>query len=109
MLLHIYFQALLRWGLWEETISDHGGQFNDHDWIRVNERLGIHHEMYPKGRPWQNLIESYFGIEADLTNIAGRGVRQLKLLRNFIASSSATTTACRIGRIVVAMTGRTRR
>ena len=39
---------------------------NDHDWIRVNERLGIHHEMYPKGRPWQNLIESYFGIEARL-------------------------------------------
>src|SRR5215831_4140738 len=29
VLLHIYFQALLRWGLWEETISDHGGQFND--------------------------------------------------------------------------------
>jgi transposase len=66
VLLHIYFQALLRWGLWAETISDHGGQFNDHDWIRVNERLGIHHEMYPKGRPWQNLIESYFGIEARL-------------------------------------------
>ncbi len=66
VLLHIYFQALLRWGLWEETISDHGGQFNDHDWMRVNERLGIHHEMYPKGRPWQNLIESYFGIEARL-------------------------------------------
>lgn len=66
VLLHIYFQALLRWGLWEETISDHGGQFNDHDWMRVNERLGIHHEMYPKGHPWQNLIESYFGIEARL-------------------------------------------
>jgi transposase len=66
VLLHIYFQALLRWGLWGETISDHGGQFNDHDWMRVNERLGIHHEMYPKGRPWQNLIESYFGIEARL-------------------------------------------
>jgi transposase len=66
VLLHIYFQALLRWGLWEETISDHGGQFNDHDWMRVNERLGIHHEMYPKGHPWQNLIESYFGIETRL-------------------------------------------
>jgi len=66
VLLHVYFQALLRWGLWEEVISDHGGQFNDHDWIRVNKRLGIHHEMYPKGHPWQNLIESYFGIEARL-------------------------------------------
>jgi hypothetical protein len=36
VLLHVYFQALLCWGLWEEVISDHGGQFRDHDWIRVN-------------------------------------------------------------------------
>ncbi len=66
VLLHIYFQALLRWGLWEEVISDHGGQFIDHDWIRVNDRLGIHHEMYQKGQPWRNLIESHFGIQARL-------------------------------------------
>ena len=66
VLLHVYFQALLRWGLWAELISDHGGQFRDHDWVRVNKRLGILHEMYPKGHPWQNLIESYFGIEARL-------------------------------------------
>jgi transposase/transposase InsO family protein len=66
VLLHVYFQALLSWGLWEEVISDHGGQFIDNDWIRVNERLGIRHEMYEKGRPWRNLIESQFGIQARL-------------------------------------------
>jgi transposase InsO family protein len=66
VLLHVYFQALLRWGLWAEVVSDHGGQFRDHDWVRVNKRLGILHDMYPKGHPWQNLIESYFGIEARL-------------------------------------------
>jgi transposase InsO family protein/transposase len=66
VLLHVYFQGLLRWGLWAEIISDHGGQFNDRDWVRVNKRLGILHEMYLKGHPWQNLIESYFGIEARL-------------------------------------------
>jgi hypothetical protein len=38
VLLHVYFQALLRWGLWEEVVSDHGGQFRDNDWIRVNKR-----------------------------------------------------------------------
>jgi hypothetical protein len=27
VVLHVYFQALLRWGLWEELVSDHGGQF----------------------------------------------------------------------------------
>jgi hypothetical protein len=66
VILHIYFQALLRWGLWEEVISDHGGQFISHDWVRVNKRLGIHHGMYEKGKPWRNLIESQFGIQARL-------------------------------------------
>jgi transposase len=64
VVLHVYFQALLRWGLWKELISDHGGQFISHDFARVNKRLGIRHDMYEKGRPWQNLIESQFGIQA---------------------------------------------
>jgi transposase len=64
VVLHVYFQALLRWGLWEEIVSDHGGQFQSHDFARVNRRLGIHHRMYEKGHPWQNLIESQFGIQA---------------------------------------------
>src|SRR5262249_48711066 len=66
VILHVYFHALLRWGLWEEVISDHGGQFNSHDFQRVNQRLGIRHEMYEKGQPWRNLIESQFGIQARL-------------------------------------------
>jgi transposase len=64
VLLHVYFQALLKWGLCEEIISDHGGQFISHDFARVNKRLGIRHDMYEKGHPWQNLIESHFGIQA---------------------------------------------
>lgn len=66
VLLYVYFQALLNWGRWEEVISDHGGQFRDRDWIRANQRLGIRYEMYEKGHPWQNLIESQFGIQARL-------------------------------------------
>jgi hypothetical protein len=66
VILHVYFQALLRWGLWEEAISDHGGQFISHAFQRVNKRLGIRHEMYEKGKPWRNLIESQFGIQARL-------------------------------------------
>jgi transposase len=64
VVLHVYFQALLRWGLWKELVSDHGGQFISHDFARVNKRLGIHHHLYEKGHPWQNLIESQFGIQA---------------------------------------------
>ncbi|HKX31680.1 MAG TPA: helix-turn-helix domain-containing protein [Blastocatellia bacterium] len=66
VILHIYFQALRRWGLWKQVISDHGGQFISHDFKRVNKRLGIQHEMYEKGKPWRNLIESQFGIQARL-------------------------------------------
>lgn len=66
IVLHVYFQALVRWGLWAEVISDHGGQFISHEFARVNQRLHIHHEMYEKGHPWQNLIESQFGIQARL-------------------------------------------
>ncbi len=66
VILHVYFQALLRWGLLEQVISDHGGQFISHDFQRVNKRLSIHHEMYERGRPWRNLIESQFGIQARL-------------------------------------------
>src|SRR5215813_2092892 len=66
VVLHVYFQALLRLGFWEEVISDHGGQFISHDFQHVNKRLGIRHEMYEKGHPWQNLIESQFGIQARL-------------------------------------------
>lgn len=64
VVLQVYFQALLRWGLWDEVISDHGGQFISGDFARVNQRLRIHHELYEKGQPWRNLIESQFGIQA---------------------------------------------
>lgn len=64
IVLHVYFQALLRWGLWEQVTSDHGGQFISHDFARVNQRLRVHHELYEKGQPWRNLIESQFGIQA---------------------------------------------
>jgi len=41
IVLQAYFQALLRWGLWEEVLSDHGGQFQSHAFARANWRLGI--------------------------------------------------------------------
>jgi hypothetical protein len=64
VILHVYFHALLRWGLWDKLTSDHGGQFTSRDFTRTNKRLGIHHHLYEKGHPWQNLIESQFGIQA---------------------------------------------
>lgn len=66
VVLHLYFQALLRWGLWQELISDHGSQFTSKDFQRVNQQLGILHTLYQKGQPWRNLIEAQFGIQARL-------------------------------------------
>lgn len=64
VILRLYYLALAQWGCWEEVISDHGGQFRSHAFARVNRRLLINHQMYEKGHPWQNLIESQFGIQA---------------------------------------------
>jgi transposase InsO family protein len=66
VILRVYYLALLQFGCWQEVISDHGGQFQAHAWARVNRRLRIEHNMYEKGHPWQNLIESQFGIQARL-------------------------------------------
>ena len=62
VILHLYFQALVRWGRWDEVSSDHGGQFQRHEFARVHRKLPIRHTMYEKGHPWQNLIASQFGI-----------------------------------------------
>jgi putative transposase len=64
IVLRIYYLALLGFGCWQEVISDHGGQFQSNAFAQVNRRLQIHHEKYEKGHPWQNLIESQFGIQA---------------------------------------------
>jgi transposase len=64
VVLRIYYLALLQFGCWNEAISDHGGQFRSHVFKSVNRRLSIRHEMYERGHPWQNLIESQFGVQA---------------------------------------------
>ncbi len=64
IVLRIYYLAALQFGLWDMVISDHGGQFSSNAFSTVNRRLQINHQMYEKGQPWQNLIESQFGIQA---------------------------------------------
>jgi transposase/transposase InsO family protein len=64
VVLYVYYLALLERGRWQEVLSDHGGQFRSNEFARINRRLAIRHEMYEKGHPWRNLIESQFGIQA---------------------------------------------
>ena len=63
VVLRVYYLALLAWGCWQVIVSDHGSQFESDAFQRVNRRLHIQHAPYPKGHPWQNLIESQFGIQ----------------------------------------------
>jgi transposase len=66
IILRIYYLALLQWGLWKTIVSDNGSQFRSHAFGDANTNLGIHQHFCEKGRPWQNLIESQFGIQARL-------------------------------------------
>ena len=64
--LRLYYLALLQWGRWETVVSDHGSQFTAGAFALTNKRLGIRHHLNDRGHPWQNLIESQFGIQARL-------------------------------------------
>lgn len=66
IILRIYYLALLNWGKWETVVSDNGSQFRSHAFGNANLKLGINQHFCEKGRPWQNLIESQFGIQARL-------------------------------------------
>lgn len=66
IILQIYYLALLNWGKWETVVSDNGSQFRSHAFGNANTKLGINQHFCEKGRPWQNLIESQFGIQARL-------------------------------------------
>lgn len=58
VVLQLYYLALLRWGVWETIVSDHGSQFTSNAFRQTNRRLGITHHLYDKGRPWQSLIDA---------------------------------------------------
>lgn len=64
VLLRVYYLGLLEFGCWAIVVSDNGGQFLSKAFERVNHRLQIYHHKNDKGHPWQNLIESQFGIQA---------------------------------------------
>lgn len=66
IILRLYYLALLQWGLWETVVSDNGSQFRSGAFGKANQGLGIEQHFCEKGRPWQNLIESQFGIQARL-------------------------------------------
>ena len=64
VILSLYYLALLQWGLWETVVSDNGSQFRSSAFGKANQGLDIRQHFCEKGRPWQNLIESQFGIQA---------------------------------------------
>ena len=66
VVLRLYYLALLQWGLWKTIVSDNGSQFTSNAFGKANHGLGIEQHFCEKGRPWQNLIESQFGIQARL-------------------------------------------
>ena len=53
-----------------KIVSDNGSQFRSIAFGKANRGLGIDQHFCEKGRPWQNLIESQFGIQARMGEYA---------------------------------------
>ena len=86
VVLRVYYLALLAWGCWQMIVSDHGSQFESDAFQRGNRRLHIQHAPYPKGHPWQNLIESQFAFKSGWASTPGRAPAPSPLLKRSTAT-----------------------
>jgi transposase InsO family protein len=66
--LQLLHAALAEYGCPEAIVSDNGAVFTAHDYTTILTALEIEPHRIPKGRPWCNLIESQFRIQARLAD-----------------------------------------
>jgi len=60
--LRVFAQALRNYGAPEAIVTDGGGIFYSNRAVAIYEALDIRKERIDPGQPWQNYIESHFGI-----------------------------------------------
>jgi putative transposase len=61
--LSVLYHAIRKSGVPETIVSDSGGAFLSHNAIKIYDALGIHKEEIKKGKPYQNYIETAFGVQ----------------------------------------------
>lgn len=62
-ILKVMYPAVRDYGLPEKLVSDNAKVFTCRSFIRFLNFLGVTPDPIDQGKPWQNLIESFFGIE----------------------------------------------
>jgi putative transposase len=70
VVLHVLHAAIAEYGCPRQLVSDNGSVFTAHDYLRICAALGIVLNFIEAGKPWQNLIEAQFKIQARLADAA---------------------------------------
>ena len=67
-ILIVLYSAILRFGIPTYIVSDNAGVFLSTIFQTICQRLDLNHKTIKKGHPWENLIESFFGIQGRMTD-----------------------------------------
>lgn len=74
-ILIVLYSAIVRFGLPTSIVSDNDAVFTSHIFKNIGRRLDIKHKTIEKRKPWQNLIEAFFGIEARMTDYSMKNAK----------------------------------
>lgn len=77
-ILMVLYTAILRFGIPDTIVSDNGAVFTSDTFQYICRRLNIRHEPIEKGKPWENLIEAFFGIQARMMDYKIKDVKNLE-------------------------------
>jgi transposase InsO family protein len=66
--LIVLYSAILRFGIPTYIVSDNAAVFISSVFKSICQRLDLNHKTIKKRHPWENLIESFFGIQARMTD-----------------------------------------
>jgi transposase InsO family protein/transposase len=79
--LIVLYSAILRFGIPTSLVSDNAAVFTSPIFKSICYRLDLKHETIEKGKPWENLIEAFFGIQARMTDYSVEKVQSIEELK----------------------------
>ena len=80
-ILIVLYSAILRFGIPTFVVSDNAAVFTSPIFNNICQRLDLNPETIEKGKPWENLIEAFFGIQARMTDYSVEKVQALEELK----------------------------
>jgi transposase InsO family protein/transposase len=79
--LIVVYSAILRFGIPTFVVSDNAAVFTSPIFNNICQRLDLSHETIKKGKPWENLIEAFFGIQARMTDYSVEKTQSIEGLK----------------------------